>query len=48
MEFGTIVPLYDILMEAAVVKLSLAYGLFKDKKSITKFLDTDLFFEHIT
>lgn len=40
-----IIPLYDITMEAAVVKLSMAYGLFKYKKSITDFINTNMFFE---
>lgn len=42
-----VIPMSDITMEAAIAKLSLAYGSFRDRKTILEFLKRDIFFEFI-
>lgn len=41
------IPLENITVEAAVVKLMLAYGSFKHPEDIARFLQQNVFFEHI-
>lgn len=41
------IPLLDMTMEAAIAKLSLAYGSFRDRRTIHEFLQRDIFFEFI-
>lgn len=42
-----VIPMLDMTMEAAIAKLSLAYGSFRDRKTIIEFLKRDIFFEFI-
>lgn len=42
-----VIPMPDISTEAAIAKLSLAYGSFQDRNTIQEFLNRDIFFEFI-
>lgn len=42
-----VIPMSDISTEAAIAKLSLAYGSFRDRNTIQEFLNRDIFFEFI-
>lgn len=42
-----VIHMSDMSTESALAKLSIAYGSFTDKNAIKKFIEKDIFFEHI-